>query len=122
MKYIVNVKPTHKPREWETTEELKTPWCTIPKGFIFDGCSVPFGLRWLFPHGGAKFPAGCIHDYLYRTGMYTRYDADTIFQTALDDNNVDVLQRWILYKAVRYFGKSAWDEWRIKDKKIKEVM
>jgi len=62
MKYIVHVKPTENNREWEVLRDLFTPWCVVPKGFIFDGCSIPVGLRWMFPHGGKKFTPGCTTD------------------------------------------------------------
>ena len=38
----------------------------VPAGFICDGASIPWGLYNLMRPEGDLFPAGVVHDYLYR--------------------------------------------------------
>ena len=41
----------------------------VPKGFITDGASIPFGFRWLFSSTGRYFGAAIVHDYLLKEGQ-----------------------------------------------------
>lgn len=47
----------------------------IPKGFRFDGHSVPWFLRWLFPkYHKDDLTAALVHDYLGETVAFHRFD------------------------------------------------
>ena len=65
-----------KTRTWEITEDWKfglqmdgqktVTSFMIPKGFVFDGASVPKPLRsWLSPMG-VLLSGGLVHDYVYK--------------------------------------------------------
>lgn len=81
---------------------------SIPKGFETDFSSVP---RWFFVYlvaGGKGNKAATIHDWLYTnpTGDITKLFADNVFYECLKmDNDVNNFVAWLMYKAVRIFGK-----------------
>lgn len=81
---------------------------SVPKGFIFDGASIP---RMLWRIAGHPFTAkyitaACVHDYLYSTGKVTRKTADKMFLCLLLAYDVSPLFALMMYYAVRVFGKS----------------
>jgi hypothetical protein len=115
MKYTVEVKPTDKPREWVVTKGFSYGPHVIPIGFTFDGASIPIGLRWLFPHGGNKFAPACLHDYLYRTGVVSKEEADRLFLSAMLENGVKPWKAKSMYHAVRLCGGPAWRKRRRED-------
>jgi hypothetical protein len=51
-----------------------------------------------------------VHDYLYWRQDCTRAQADNILAIAMKEAGVSLLERKIIYEAVRQFGQSAWDE------------
>jgi hypothetical protein len=58
------------PRHWITLEILEVSLSdgsviNIPKGFIWDGASIPKWLWWLFPKIQLSSIVFCIHDFLY---------------------------------------------------------
>lgn len=61
-------------RKWELIEDyiIHVPGygnILVPKGFIFDGASIPKFLRSLVSPTGVLFIPGLIHDYGYQYGM-----------------------------------------------------
>ena len=108
MKYIVRVEPLNKPRTWRLIEAFEYNGWTIEVGFEFDGASIPIGLRWLFPHGGEKFPAACCHDWGYRLQQITRKEADQAFYDIMIENGVSKWRAKSMYWAVRTAGYLAW--------------
>ncbi len=84
-------------RKWEIVED----WCyklpdgptvVIPKGFVFDGASIPRPLWFLLSPTGLLFIPGLIHDFAYR------YD----YLWAVD--------RWgVVYKYKENAGQWYWD-------------
>jgi len=115
MKYNPIVKATENNREWRVVEEFTYGDFIVPVGFTFDGASIPRGLRWRFPHGGRKFGAACIHDYLYRTGCVTKEEADTHFYNAMITNGVSKHDARVMYLGVKYGGYFAWKARRKQD-------
>lgn len=115
MKFNIKVEPMELPRNWKLVEECIYGDILIPQGFEFDGASIPFGFRWLFKHGGAKFPGACVHDYLYRTGKLAKADADSLFLKIMLENGVSPLRAKLMYLAVKYFGFIAWKARRKQD-------
>lgn len=117
-------------RKWEIKEdwvyELDETKYRIPKGFVFDGASVPKYFRsWLSPMG-VLLMAGLIHDYAYKhagllmdTGDKSPLDqlgADVIFrEVAIADNGFKVIN-YIAYYALRLGGWWAWKGHRKNDK------
>jgi hypothetical protein len=97
---------------------------TVPKGFVTDLASIP---RWaweLLPPDGPWAKAAVIHDYLYytegtgvwdrhpttitRATPYTRAEANWILRDAMKDRCVGVVDRNIIYAAVRVGGSEGW--------------
>ncbi|HIC43474.1 MAG TPA: DUF1353 domain-containing protein [Sulfurimonas sp.] len=64
----------------------------VPKGFIFDGASVPKPLHWFFSPTGILFIPGIVHDFAYR------YD----YLWALDEAGD-------LYQYKKESGRYYWD-------------
>lgn len=100
----------------------------IPKGFIFNGASVPRVFSNIFPATGYLFLAALIHDYLYGNAgyMYMRKDhkcaltqnatkaqSDQIFK---DIANWLYKNHWFKTKvataALKVGGQGAWDDCR----------
>ncbi len=67
-------------RRWEVSEDWhfqfpdKGPLVVIPKGFVFDGVSVPKPMHWFLSPTGVLFIPGLIHDFSYRYGYLWAYD------------------------------------------------
>ena len=102
----------------------------VPKGFVHDGASAPWGTWNIIRPFGRTLRAAVIHDFLYDTrgrwnkamravlgtdtGEAARALADDIFREAMwvDRNppwNVSWAQRNGAYRLVRQFGREAWE-------------
>ena len=85
-------------RQWEIIEdwEFKLPFddtkIVIPKGFVFDGVSLPRPLHWFLSPTGVLFIPGLVHDFAYR------YD----YLWAVDENGE-------FYQYKKDSGRSHWD-------------
>ena len=112
MRYEVTVKPMRKARHWMIVEGFGYAGVKLPHGFKTDGCSVPMGLRWRFKHGGDKFAAACMHDFLYYSGLHSKERADRIFYELMRANGVGEHDAKMMYYAVKYFGFIAWNNHR----------
>lgn len=85
----------------------------VPRGFVTDFASIPQPLQLLrgrLSTTGRYGNAAVVHDYLYWRQDCTRSQADKILAIAMKDAGVSLLERKIIYEAVRQFGQSAWDE------------
>lgn len=85
---------------------------TVPRGFIFDGASIP---RVFWTTTGSPFTPkfvlpGLVHDFFYRTHKVTRQTADKHFKDLLLAQGVGVYTRNKMYWAVRLFGRKAWSD------------
>jgi len=115
-------------RWWEVVEDYKVTIpgivpIVIPRGFIFDGASIP-KLFWnlMSPTGILLIP-GIIHDYAYRYhgliieehGVQSyRYmskgEADALFLEIADyANGLPILNK-IAYLAVKWYGIGSWSK------------
>ena len=112
MKFEIVVKPLPTARHWEVVTGFGYADVSIPPGFDTDGCSVPWGLRWRFKHGGAKFAPAVMHDYLYRTGIVSKDRADRIFLELMLANGVSKHAAYVMYNSVKYCGFLAWNQRR----------
>lgn len=86
---------------------------TVPVDFRTDFASVPRAVVWLIPRYGAYTRAAILHDYLCRTGVVGRADADGLFRRCLREFDVSVPRRWMMWAAVRL--GSRWEGISAKD-------
>ena len=106
----------------------------VPEGFVTDFASIPRVLWTVLPPTGKYGKAAVVHDYLYVVGgkvpcgwctterakfphlnedeshcpntkIYTKADADRIFLEAMEVLGVNWVQRKLMYRAVRWFGR-----------------
>lgn len=108
-------------RKYKTSRvhHIRTPFTSvfIPKGFEFDGASIPFLLRplvYLLDPWSRFEPAAAVHDLLYRIQLAGRLQADNFFRELMLYAGVPTLARLVLYGGVRAFGRPAWQENRRK--------
>lgn len=85
----------------------------VPKGFIFDGASLPawsWGALKLHPLSKDVIRGGIIHDYLYRTHLLDREDADLMLKRILKyEGNLSNLKISLIYYAVKTAGNSSYN-------------
>ena len=91
-------------------ESLPTKGIEIPKGFATDLASIPKWLRWLpgYDPTDPRLRMAIIHDACYSLQNMPREDADWLFRSGLKADGVPFVQRWLMYFAVRLFGRKAW--------------
>lgn len=112
-------------RQWEIAKdwhfEVNGEKYVIPKGFQFDGASVPKFLgAWLSPIG-ILLMGGLVHDYVYKYTVllkkgkkstsepFTQKQADQLFRDInIEQNGIHVLN-WAAYLALRVGGFVAWN-------------
>lgn len=112
-------------RQWEIAKdwefEVMGETYVIPKGFQFDGASVPkFLASWLSPVG-ILLMGGLVHDYAYKYTVLLKKDkkttskrmnqkqADQLFRDInIEQNGIHVLN-WAAYLALRAGGFVAWN-------------
>lgn len=112
-------------RTWIITKdwhfEIQGQQYVIPKGFVFDGASVPKFLgAWLSPVG-ILLLGGLVHDFIYKYETlvlkgkkkcepnYTQKEADIIFRDInIEQNGIHVLN-YAAYYALRLGGFVAWN-------------
>ena len=98
--------------------ELIEPWLvrapgmdfTVPKGFIFDGASIPRALWRLCgsPYDAPRVIAALAHDFLYATHICTRKEADQIYRDMQIALGIAKYKARIEYRVLRIFGGIAW--------------
>ena len=87
----------------------------VPKGFEYDGASIPRPAQFLLllnrfdPRLRA---AACVHDYLYRTGLFTRKEADLVYKQLMQVNGIGKIRANIHYEFLRACGWTAWNKHR----------
>lgn len=116
--------------DFRYSSDLADAVITVPEGFVHDGASVPRVAWPIVRPFGRTLRAAVIHDWLYDkrglwpaeiyvivgddTGEAARELADDIFWEAMRVDaappwNVTWLQREGSYRAVRKFGRKAWE-------------
>lgn len=105
----------------------------IPRGYVWDGASIPGLLRWWMgdPYDGPHRDAGLVHDYLYETAKVPRGQADDVFYRELLDDGDSTYEAKLKWSAVRlvaashYGAKAPWPKFieesvlRVWEKQIK---
>lgn len=82
----------------------------VPAGYVTDFASVPRALWAVFPPHGPWAKAAIVHDYLYDYAIGTRARADLIFLEAMQVLGVPRWRRYLMYWAVRAFGRGAYEK------------
>ena len=116
-------------RTWEISKdwnfEINGEKYVIPKGFVFDGASVPkFLASWLSPTG-VLLVGGLVHDYAYKYTVFmkkgkkkivsppmSQKEADQIFRDINIEQNGFHLLNNLAYWALRLAGFVAWNKHR----------
>ena len=121
-------------RTWTVAKDfhykLKGVEYVIPKGFVFDGASVPKFLASFLSPVGVLLIGGLIHDYAYKYAalkpkndkdallIVNQHEADKIFR----DINIEVngfhFLNYLAYWALRIGGFVAWNGHRKRNAKI----
>ena len=106
----------------------------VPRGFIFDGASIPRCLWWFLSPIGLLLIPGLVHDYAYRydklldvigEGVYIDYHAnsghrywDKLFRDVAIQINGPFLAFYLAWITLVLFGGFAWRSNRKKEKEI----
>lgn len=112
----LKVSPLPDGINWELIEDFYfqtnvTGRVKVESGFIFDFASIPKIFRIFFsPATGLYRLPAMVHDYLYRTGICTRLEADDIFLELMGLAGVSYIKRYSIYWAVRVGGTSSYKE------------
>ena len=83
---------------------------TVPRQFLSDGCSLP-RLFWVsigHPFDMAYLSDALLHDYLYRTQLVTRAQADRLLYD-MTKGKICWLRRQAIYWGLRLGGWVAWN-------------
>ena len=85
-------------------------YISIPKGYTWDGATIPFGFRWML--GGKGNPeflvASCVHDKMCECPWlvdYNRYLSSIIFRELLIACGCSKFKAYIMFGAVDTFQK-----------------
>jgi hypothetical protein len=91
---------------------------TVPKGFTFDGESIPVWLHGLVPPFGQSKRGACVHDYLYRfhgfedhAGQFhpvTRAQADAVYKELVQAKGLPSWRANVRWGVLRLVGWVAW--------------
>lgn len=123
-------------RTWEITKDwhfsINGENFVIPKGFVFDGASIPKFLHtWLSPVG-VLLMGGLVHDYAYKytvllkkgkkgaSNIMTQKEADIIFRDINIEQNGFHFLNYLAYWALRLGGFVAWNGHRKRNCSWKE--
>lgn len=111
------VKQTGKKQSGRAEYELMANFCffvsgnmgtffyTIPKGFIHDFASIPFGARNIFPPDDPEYSDSTImHDWLYGGALCNRKQADELFLSGMAERKTNAIRRAIIFSCVRAGG------------------
>lgn len=123
-------------RKWRITQnfhyKLRGVWYTVPKGFEFDGASVPKFLATFLSPVGVLLIGGLIHDYAYKYAclkpknnndpllLLDQKGADKIFRDINIEINGFHFLNYLAYWALRIGGFVAWNKHRKNNTKIED--
>ncbi|MDD4556206.1 MAG: DUF1353 domain-containing protein [Alphaproteobacteria bacterium] len=92
-------------KHYVTMKDLTFRNVTVPKGFIFDGVSVPWFVTWLFTHNDLKrgIMAAAFHDFMCENkDKFSRREATSILmklwkQAGLGSRWYTAFKPWLVY-------------------------
>ena len=80
----------------------------VPKGFDFDGHSIPpIFLPWINPYSGDMY-AALLHDYFYRYKIGTRLQADLEYLSQMERLGTNAIRRYTFFYFVRCVSWLFW--------------
>jgi hypothetical protein len=80
----------------------------VPVGFVTDFASIPRILWSILPPNGRYTKAAVIHDWMYQNAYNSKEYADLIFYEAMLVLGVNKRIAYIMYNAVKIFGKGKY--------------
>ena len=123
-------------RNWELVQDWKYNIdgveYVIPKGFQFDGASIPKFLRTFFSPVGVLLIGGLVHDYMYKYTackpvnkkdpllVVDQKKADQIFRDININVNGFYTMNYLAYWSLRLGGFVAWNGHRKRNAKIED--
>ncbi len=113
-KFLTRLDVEHlSDEQWKLSDDLVyqsdiVGLVTVPKGFVTDFASVPRlpGAYWVA--GGKANKEAVVHDFLYRSKLCTRKEADDVFLEAMELNGQSWWRRRLMWAGVRLFGWTAY--------------
>lgn len=93
--------------EYETLQQYGTPEIVVPVGFVTDGNSAPWWIRWLFPRYDRSLPACIVHDYCYE-GVMGKVAADKLLRKNMKRLGFPHWKATLMYLGVRIGGHSRY--------------
>lgn len=90
---------------------------TVPTGFITDGASIPWFLRWRFSPTGRYFGAAIIHDYILVKASDWKY-ANKEFELEMEALKVSKFEKATMVSAVKIW---AWFTTKVLGRGPKEI-
>lgn len=97
-----------QPFGYEIGEKGSGDAVDVKTGFMTDFASIPRILWVVLPKWGKYGNAAVVHDWLYWSQDRARAAADQVMFEAMSVLAVPAWQRYIIYWAVRAFGRIAW--------------
>ncbi len=106
--HVKYIAPEHwwNRAKWELLKPLTSHNgnVTIPAGFISDGATIHWTLRWLFSPTGEYFCAAIIHDYIIV--IENDWDrANDEFEAEINHIDMNEVMRWLMVSVVRFWAK-----------------
>ena len=125
-RWITSIRKWKLVEDWEYKLPNDGPTVVIPKGFIFDGASIPKVLWGVLSPTGLLFIPGLIHDFGYRydylwaldsSGSVYKYDEnsgqvhwDLLFrEVGMEVNGMAIIDK-IAWFTLVIFGGWAWED------------
>lgn len=103
-----------QPTKWRLVAPLvwmaKDRVLTVPAGFVTNLASIPIGFRNLLNVNGRSRKPAVLHDWLYRTHIMSRKEADQLFREALKAEGLGPITRNLYYAGVRIGGHAPYAE------------
>lgn len=89
-------------------DRSSTDKIVVPKGFKWDGGSVPRIFWNIVDPWGSASKAYLLHDWLYSTQQRSRLVSDAILMEAMEVLGVGLIKRKLIFRGVRIGGWVAW--------------
>ena len=93
---------------WKLTKDWSIYGYTVPKGFEFNGASVPKSLQWIVSPDGVLLVPSILHDYMYINAIDTKAKADYLFFKLCLKSKVNLPLSLIAYLGVSIVGNGSY--------------